>query len=84
MKYEVTGISNPSDYFQIKDLKDDCTDAAVIDFEEQPGSSAEKRIFEITRSNYLNDDASAILDFGTIESKALLHKQYKAAFKKHY
>jgi len=80
IKYEVTGIPAPLPYFAIAALQTACENAAVADFNMPLSPNAQKRIIEITRSNYLSDDTTQILGFGILPSKALLYKQYKAAF----
>ncbi|MFL5748828.1 MAG: SpvB/TcaC N-terminal domain-containing protein [Niastella sp.] len=78
--FEVKGIAKPAAYFMKKDLRTDCNNAAVIDYEVTPNGSLQKRLIEFVRTQYRGDNGAAVLLFGTIESKGLLHKTFKAAF----
>lgn len=78
--YEVKGIAAPATYFAGKDLKTDCNNAAVIDYEVTPNGSLQKRLTGFVKTQYRGDNGTTVLPFGTIESKGLLHKSFKAVF----
>ncbi len=78
--YEVTGLPAPVDYFELDDLRIDCNNAAIIDYQVTPNGSLQKRLIELARTQYRGDDGVTALTFGLLESKGLMHQVFKAAF----
>lgn len=78
--YELTGLAAPVKYFVIDQIQSAFTNAAVIDYEVEPTNGLQKRLIEFVRTQYRGNNGTAILPFGTIESKALPHQSFKAAF----
>ncbi|WP_205513240.1 SpvB/TcaC N-terminal domain-containing protein [Longitalea arenae] len=78
--YELTGLSAPPTYFELDELRTHCNNAGVIDYEVIPDGSLQKRLIEWVRTQYRANDGLAVLPFGTLESKALMHQVSKAAF----
>ena len=78
--YELTGLAKPANYFSLDEIKTVCTNAVFIDYEVQPSAGLQKRLIEFVRTQYRRNNGTTILPFGTIESKALPHQSFKAAF----
>jgi RHS repeat-associated protein len=78
--YELTGLAMPVDYFTLDELRSACNDAAVIDHQVTPDGSLQKRLLGHTRTQYRGNNGTAVLPFGTMESKGLVHRSFKAAF----
>ncbi len=80
--FELSGYPAFVGYLDISLVRQYCTAAAFIDYEAVFTGGIQKRILEFTRSQFRADDAVTVLPFGVIESKALKHQDYKAAFNK--
>src|SRR5439155_14561433 len=78
--YELTGLTAATNYFTLDELRSAFTNAVFIDYEVQPTAGLQKRLIEFVRTQYRSDNGTTILPFGTVESKALLHQAFKAAF----
>lgn len=78
--YEVKSLATPATYFELNNLKTACNNASFLDYEGTPDGSLQKRLIEFVRMQYRGDNTSAILPFGTLESKGLMHQSFKAAF----
>lgn len=78
--FEVTGAPVPATYFTLSDLRTHCINAATIDYEATHNGTLQKRLIKFKRNQYRADDAVTILPLGTIQSKALSHQTFRAAF----
>jgi RHS repeat-associated protein len=58
----------------------DVTRAVLLEYQEQPSGSLQKRLIEHVRTLYRKDDLSAPLPPGRLESMALPYQNYKQAF----
>lgn len=80
-QYELTGASPTANgYFDADDLKNDFAAATEIDYSAVATSGLEKRCVEAQRSQFLTDDLSTALAFGSIEALSFPHQQYRLAF----
>jgi len=77
---ELTGLVPASGLFTVDELRTGADAAAVIDYAEAPGSSAERRVIERERNRYYADDLSGPLAFDDIASRALPYESYRQAF----
>lgn len=80
--YEIGGFPAFTGYVQLSLLKTWCSTAAPIDYEEPFTGGLQKRITEFNRTQFRGNNGTTILPFGTLESGALKHREYKAAFNK--
>lgn len=87
--YELTGLRKPDlivegkkkiNYYSLDEIKTACNASTFIDYHEKADGSLQKRIIEFVRQQYRGDNTTTVLDFGKIETKALVHQSYKAAF----
>jgi RHS repeat-associated protein len=83
--YEVANVPAPAfgNYYSFQEIFDACADAPgkTIDYHESTaGPQIKKRLIELVRTQFLNDDGVTPLTFGTAASKALIHETTKAAF----
>jgi RHS repeat-associated protein len=79
--FELNGLPVPADdYYSLQEIKDHCATAAAIDYEVVPNGAKQKRLVDYSRLQFRGNDGAAILSFGTIESKCLHHRSFKAAF----
>lgn len=79
--FEVTGIPAPgANYYSLQLIKNACSGASPIDYNVTPDGSLQKRMVDWSRLQFRGDNGTAILAFGTMQSKALLHQTFKAAF----
>lgn len=77
--YELHGIPAFTGYPDIAFLRMQCNAAAIIEYEAPFTGGLQKRLIEYTRHQFRADDGVAVLPFGTLASKALVHEDYKAA-----
>jgi RHS repeat-associated protein len=79
--YEVTGIPAPAGkYYTLAEMKTHCIPAASIDYNVIPNGTLQKRLVDWSRLQFRGNDGVAVLTFGIMQSKALLHRTFKAAF----
>lgn len=79
--FEITGLPAPmGNYYTLQQIKNACATAGFIDYDAVPNGTAQKRLVNWSRLQFRADNGIAILPFGTISSKALLHQTFKAAF----
>jgi RHS repeat-associated protein len=78
--YSVTGMAAPVDYFTWDELKTACNNATIIEYEQTPDGSLQKRLLAFVRTQYRGDNGVTVLPFGTLASRGLIHQQFKAAF----
>ncbi|NOT50227.1 MAG: insecticidal toxin complex protein [Chitinophagaceae bacterium] len=79
--FEITGLGAPAgNYYTLQELKTACVAAVSIDYHVLPNETLQKRLMQWNRMQFKGDNAAAILPFGSIESKALVHQTYKATF----
>jgi RHS repeat-associated protein len=79
--YELTGLSAPTgDYYTLQQIKSDSSNASFIDYEMLSNGTLQKRLVDWSRSQFRGNNGTTVLLFGTIQSKALLHQTFKAAF----
>jgi RHS repeat-associated protein len=79
--FELTGLPAPaSDYYTLTEIGTACATAAPIDFEVPPNGSKQKRLVNYNRRQYKSNDGATVLNFGTMQSMALVHCSFKAAF----
>jgi hypothetical protein len=78
--YEVTGaIPEANGFFLPDKMRDNFKHAAVLNYEDLPAGTLQKRMTQDVRHYYRKDDLSAVLDLNTCESKALPYRSVRLA-----
>lgn len=81
--YDISGISQPPDFFFKKDdLQTAISQTTEILFEKDFSGGKEKRLFAHGRGYFFKDDLSASLPFGKLSSLGIGHKSYQLVFTK--
>lgn len=79
--FEVTGLPAPAgNYYTLQEIKNACTASLPIDYDVAPNGTQQKRLADWSRIQFRGDDGATVLPFGTMQSKALMHQTFKAAF----
>jgi RHS repeat-associated protein len=82
--YEITNNPPPlvASYFSIAEMEDASNPLkwTNILYHEIPAGVLTRRLIEWVRTKFRADDGIAILDFGKLKPKSLVHETYKAAF----
>ncbi len=78
--YELTGISPGSNYFSITELENGFTISAIINYEENPNGSLQKRLIEHQRTLFRKDNAIDPLPMGHMESLGLSYESYRKSY----
>lgn len=78
--FEVTGLPVAPGFYSLQQIRNSCATAAPINFDSPPNGALEKRLIEWSRVQLRGDDGVTILPFGIAQSKALVHRIFKAAF----
>ncbi|MEM9546241.1 MAG: SpvB/TcaC N-terminal domain-containing protein [Bacteroidota bacterium] len=77
--YELTGFSPAADWFDLAELEDALLNSSEIDYLESPSVGKENRLIEHVKSNYLDDNLSA-LNFGFFDTLGLSNENYQLAY----
>jgi RHS repeat-associated protein len=81
--FEVTGLPAPAgNYYTLQQIKTSVAAASFIDYDALPNGELQKRLVNWNRLQFRDDNGLAVLPFGVLPSKALLHQTFKAAFNK--
>lgn len=81
--FEVTGLPAPAgNYYTLQQIKTSVAAASFIDYDALPNGELQKRLINWNRLQFRDDNGLAVLPFGSLPSKALLHQTFKAAFNK--
>ncbi len=79
--FEVTNINyNAVSQFSIDNLLNDFTSAAVIQYEDNPNGSLQKRLIEDVQTIYLNNDLKTPLALLQTDTLGFIHQTFKLAF----
>lgn len=79
--YEVMGMPvSAGKYYTVTEMKTHCIPATAIDYNVMPDGTLQKRLVDWSRLQFRGNDGVSVLPFGTMQSKALLHRTFKAAF----
>lgn len=79
--YELSGLPLPAEsYYTTDEIKTACIGAAMVDYDTALNGTLQKRIVDWSRMLYKSNNGATALAFGILESKALVHQAFSAAF----
>lgn len=80
--FHITGLSPADDIFIVSEFDDILLDtvSTEIDYSDPPGGGIERRLIEHFQSIYYQNDLTAVLPLGQIESLGLSYENYQLAF----
>jgi RHS repeat-associated protein len=80
--FELTGITPAASCYTLAEIGSAFSSATVINYEDAPDGSSQKRALKHTRTLFLQDDLSGPLALGQLQSLGLAHESYHLTFTK--